>query len=64
MAAGSTRGSAGASVEVLVGVGAEAAVEADLAIGVRFKLAISRRKDGYYAARRWNRPNWSRTRYG
>jgi hypothetical protein len=53
MAAGSTRGLAGDSAlaEVSVEVGAEAAVEADLVIGGRLKLAINCRKDGYYAKR-------------
>ena len=52
-AAGSTRG----FVEVLVLVeasvvaGAAVAVEADLVIGSRFKLAFNCGKDGYYAKR-------------
>ena len=56
MAAGSIRGFAEAlvlvSAEVLVEAGAAVAAEADLFIGSRFKLAVSCRKDGYYAKRR------------
>ena len=48
--------------------GAVVAAEADLVSGGRFKLAFDRRKDGYYAKRRWNRTyrpgTWYRPRYG
>ena len=47
MAAGPTRGFAGALAEVSV----EAGAEADLAIGGRFELASNTGKDGYHAKR-------------
>jgi hypothetical protein len=75
MLAGAIRGFAEDLALVLaeVSVEAEAAAEADLVIGSRFKLTINSlgvncRKDGYYAKRRWNRParrgTWWRPRYG
>jgi hypothetical protein len=51
MAAGPTRGFAGALAEVSVEAGEEAAAEADLAIGGRFELASNTGKDGYHAKR-------------
>ena len=51
MAAGVAEALALDLAEVLVGAGAEAAAEADLVIGSRFKLAFNCGKDGYYAKR-------------